>query len=51
MVADYCAILGTIDSSGANESVDMHVARMLRMFERTVRAEYEAKNYQVEAVA
>lgn len=48
LIEDYCTI-GSIDQYGACESVDMQVARMLRMFERTVRAEHEAANEPAEA--
>lgn len=42
--SDFCA-LTSIDQFGGCESVDMHVASMLRAFERTVREEYERQNY------
>lgn len=44
IIADYTS-LGTIDEFGGNEEIESLVARMLRMFKRSVRAEYERKNY------
>lgn len=41
--------LSEVDEIGGCETVDHAVARMLRMFSRNARAEYEAKNYQVPA--
>lgn len=40
LIEDYCS-LTSIDQFGGCENVDMHVASMLRMFNRTVRAEHE----------
>lgn len=40
VIADYCA-LTSIDQFGGCESVDMHVASMLRAFIRTAKAEHE----------
>lgn len=41
---DYCG-LTSIDQFGACESIDMHVSAMLRAFERSVRAQYEEREY------
>lgn len=40
LIEDYCS-LTSIDQFGGCESVDMHVGSMLRMFNRTVRAQHE----------
>lgn len=47
--ADYCA-LTTIDEFGGCESVDIHVAAMLRAFNRSGRDEYQRANYATEPV-
>lgn len=47
VIADYCTLLGTIDQFGGCETVDMHVASMLRAFQRTARPQHEAKNIEV----
>lgn len=49
VIADYCQIT-SIDQFGACESVDMHVASMLRAFERKARAEHEIANQPFEPV-
>lgn len=41
---DFCPIT-TIDQFGGCESVDIHVASMLRAFNRSGREEYEREEY------
>ena len=45
IVASDWTYLTTIDQFGNCESVDIHVASLLRAFNRTGRAEYEQQKY------
>lgn len=44
VIADFCS-LSTIDQFGGCESVDIHVAAVLRAFQRSVREEFERREY------
>ena len=44
VISDFCGLTG-IDQLGGCESVDMHVASMLRAFTRKARGEYERAEY------
>jgi hypothetical protein len=46
VISDWCS-LGSIDQFGGCEAAEMHVASMLRAFERTARGEHERENYQI----